>query len=275
MSEDEDTLDDLGEEDGLWFDFTFVEFLKTNYSAFSLFSPFQVPPRTEPTSLWWQSPSSERFSSIPTRRNQVASAACSVVSSSLADHLSFFFLLSGRSIDTSESPEVVAALRASIASQTQELEEMRSQILALQAERDEEVRLLAPASPLALFRCCRVKSFASSRQQRVAFRHEVSNLTEQVVSLRTELSEARAAKDEADKEQEDVRRLPFVASSVYRRLLNLFLRLQLLVLLEEVSSKRKADKAKMRAAEMEVSEDEDEDDDEEAWAELAHAWVAV
>lgn len=34
MNEDEDALEDLGEEDGLWFDFTFVEFLKTNYSTF-------------------------------------------------------------------------------------------------------------------------------------------------------------------------------------------------------------------------------------------------
>lgn len=33
MNDEEDTLDDLGEEDGIWFDYTFVEFLKTNYSA--------------------------------------------------------------------------------------------------------------------------------------------------------------------------------------------------------------------------------------------------
>ena len=33
MNEDEDALEDLGEEDGLWFDFAFVEFLKTNYST--------------------------------------------------------------------------------------------------------------------------------------------------------------------------------------------------------------------------------------------------
>lgn len=28
---DDEILDDLGEEDGIWFDYTFVEFLKTNY----------------------------------------------------------------------------------------------------------------------------------------------------------------------------------------------------------------------------------------------------
>lgn len=46
----------------------------------------------------------------------------------------------GRSLDTSGPPEVVNALRANIAAQTEELEEMRAHILALEAERDEEVR---------------------------------------------------------------------------------------------------------------------------------------
>lgn len=32
LSDDDEVLDDVGEGDGLWFDFTFVEFLKTNYS---------------------------------------------------------------------------------------------------------------------------------------------------------------------------------------------------------------------------------------------------
>lgn len=36
MAEDDQdgSLDELTEEDGLWFDFAFVEFLKTNYSQF-------------------------------------------------------------------------------------------------------------------------------------------------------------------------------------------------------------------------------------------------
>lgn len=38
MAEDEDTLDDLGEENGLWFDYAFVEFLKTNYSESGRFA---------------------------------------------------------------------------------------------------------------------------------------------------------------------------------------------------------------------------------------------
>jgi hypothetical protein len=37
----------------------------------------------------------------------------------------------------------------------------------------------------------------------------------------------------------------------------------LLVLLDEVTNKRKSDKAKMRAAGLEVSEDEDDEDEDE------------
>lgn len=43
MAEDEDLLDDVGEEDGLWFDYAFVEFLKTNYSQSSFLSLFLLP----------------------------------------------------------------------------------------------------------------------------------------------------------------------------------------------------------------------------------------
>ena len=76
--------------------------------------------------------------------------------------------------------------------------------------------------------------------QRAVYLQEVSKLSKQVTSLEEELSLARAEKLDADKEQED-----------------------LLVLLEEISAKRKVDKAKMREAQMEVSEDEDDDSDAE------------
>lgn len=88
----------------------------------------------------------------------------------------------------------------------------------------------------------------------------MSNLTEEVVALRRELSEAREQQADADKEQEDVsflvqidRWAPLIVS-LYR---------QLLVLLEDVSSKRKGDKARMRAEGLEVSEDEEEDEEED------------
>lgn len=81
-------------------------------------------------------------------------------------------------------------------------------------------------------------------EERGAFRNEVGALTEQVVLLRDQLVEARNEKLAADKEQED-----------------------LLVLLEELSAKRKADKVKMRAADIDCSDDDEEDEleDEEGY----------
>ena len=76
--------------------------------------------------------------------------------------------------------------------------------------------------------------------QRAAFRSEVASLSEQLVALRVELAEAHSQKEEADKEQED-----------------------LLVLLEELSAKRRIDKGKLRAAALEVSDDDEEEEDEE------------
>jgi predicted nucleic acid-binding Zn-ribbon protein len=69
------------------------------------------------------------------------------------------------------------------------------------------------------------------------FAKEVASLTEQVSNLQSELETTKVKQAEAEKEQED-----------------------LLVLLEEISSKRKADRARMREAGMEVSEDEDDED---------------
>ncbi|GAA5859616.1 hypothetical protein JCM1840_006374 [Sporobolomyces johnsonii] len=170
MADDDDALlDDVSEEDGLWFDFAFVEFLKTNY--ISVQRAILVDPN----------------SASPMQR----------------------------SVDASADPDVVAALRFELASQAKEMEQMRELIRTLEAERDEE---------------------------RVAFQQEVASLSDTISSLASQLTGARAAKDEADKEQED-----------------------LLVLLEELSTKRKDDKARMRAAQLDVSEDEeDEGEDGEA-----------
>jgi hypothetical protein len=189
VDNDESLEAEMGEEDGLWFDYAFVEFLKTNYISVQraiLLEPNAADP-------------------------------------------------SRRSVDGGEYSEVTQALRSTIASQTRELEEARSLLLALESERDED---------------------------RQAFRHEISVLTEQVVSLRQnsssttevkasdladlqkhiylleqEVKDAQQQKHDADKEQED-----------------------LFVLLEELSAKRKVDKGRMRDAGLEVSEDEDEDD---------------
>lgn len=77
-------------------------------------------------------------------------------------------------------------------------------------------------------------------EERATMSKEISRLVEHVAKLESDIESANAKKSEAEKEQED-----------------------LLVLLEEISSKRKADKAKMREAGWEVSDDEDEDDEDE------------
>ena len=64
-------------------------------------------------------------------------------------------------------------------------------------------------------------------------------LAEQVAHLRSELEDAHTKRDEAQTEMDD-----------------------LLVLLDELGGKRKADKARLRALGETVSEDEDEGDDE-------------
>jgi chromosome segregation ATPase len=69
---------------------------------------------------------------------------------------------------------------------------------------------------------------------------EATSLQDQVANLRAELESAEAKRADSEKEQED-----------------------LLVLLEELSSKRRRDKARLKAAGEEVSEEEEEEDEGE------------
>ena len=69
---------------------------------------------------------------------------------------------------------------------------------------------------------------------------ERTALQDQVASLSAELAAERSKESEAEKEQED-----------------------LLVLLDELSTKRSRDKGRMREAGLEVSEDEGEEGDED------------
>ncbi|BGP67356.1 Vesicle-mediated ER to Golgi transport protein [Rhodotorula toruloides] len=172
VDEDDTIAEDLGEEDGLWFDFSFVEFLKTNY--ISVQRAILIDP-------------------------QASSAMV-------------------RSMD-GVSPEVLAALRASLAAQTKELDDLREALQSLAQERD---------------------------QERAAVEAEFASLSDSIVSLRSQLEEARQAKEEADREQED-----------------------LLVLLEELSEKRRRDKKRMRKAGLDVSEDEDGADGDDDAASVA------
>jgi hypothetical protein len=45
IDEDDALAEDLGEENGLWFDFSFVEFLKTNYSTLGNLQNFRLSAR--------------------------------------------------------------------------------------------------------------------------------------------------------------------------------------------------------------------------------------
>jgi hypothetical protein len=69
---------------------------------------------------------------------------------------------------------------------------------------------------------------------------QVADLEKQVVSLKEQLGASEEKRKDVEKEQED-----------------------LLVLLDEVTSKRRKEKARLREAGLEVSEDETEDDDED------------
>lgn len=74
----------------------------------------------------------------------------------------------------------------------------------------------------------------------ISYSVQREQLQTQIASLTTELQEAKQKRQEVEKEQED-----------------------LLVLLDELNSKRRRDKGRMREAGLDVSEDEAEEDDEE------------
>lgn len=130
---------------------------------------------------------------------------------------------------SSISPDVLAALRASLAAQTAELDELRDTVRSLQQEREQEVRSLCIHDETA-----RAKRAERVFVQRAAVETEFASMSDTILSLRQQLEAAQAEKAEADREQED-----------------------LLVLLDDLNVKRSKDKRRMRAAQLEVSEDED------------------
>ncbi|GAA5899956.1 hypothetical protein JCM6882_007011 [Rhodosporidiobolus microsporus] len=82
-------------------------------------------------------------------------------------------------------------------------------------------------------------------EERTAFQHEVASLSDTIVSMRTTINTLRSEKEEADREQED-----------------------LLVLLEDLSQKRRVDKRRLRERGVEVSEDEDDEEGDEEETEV-------
>ena len=124
---------------------------------------------------------------------------------------------------------LIASLRDVIRGQAAEIEKLQTQLKALSTA-SSEVRFDAP---LWSFTVRRLTMYCDVPEQTEALRTQVASLTEQLQS-------SDQKKREVEKEQED-----------------------LLVLLDELNSKRRKDKERMRQANLEVSEDEDEDDEDD------------
>lgn len=214
MVDDEDSNPS---EDGIWFDWPFVEYLKNNYLA--------------------------------VQRSILLDPGASDLSRSAGG-------------DNTESLELIASLRTAVSEQKKENDELQKRILDMSGEQEEERNSMSQeisrlTERLAMLQAevesAKEKAEKASARQEAAEKdladsqQALSSLEAKVaeaeakVSASKETSDGEEGKTDAEKEQED-----------------------LLVLLEELSSKRKADKAKMREAGLDVSEDEEDDEDDEA-----------
>ncbi|CCO30208.1 hypothetical protein BN14_04232 [Rhizoctonia solani AG-1 IB] len=150
-----------------------------------------------------------------------------------------------------ETAELIRSLKETIRAQAGELESLTEQLGKLTKERDELVKGCSNAGgdvekvkkQLEEERAEHASKLEQMRKEREEEREshasQIAALTEKVADTTTELDKVRAQKTDSEKEQED-----------------------LLVFLEELSSKRKKDKARMKEKGMDVSEDEDAEGDE-------------
>ena len=122
---------------------------------------------------------------------------------------------------------LVASLKDVIRNQAKEIDTLRAQLQELTAAAQK------PDDVCSSDLCYRLLLTVMPHVQSEALRAETARLTE-------ELHASDEKRREVEKEQED-----------------------LLVLLDELNSKRRRDKQRMREASMEVSEDEADDEDEE------------
>ncbi|KAF7289233.1 hypothetical protein MIND_01384700 [Mycena indigotica] len=129
---------------------------------------------------------------------------------------------------SAETAMLIGSLREAIRSQTQEIETLQRQL-------KEKSGAPPPPPPPAP-----TQPSGPSPEEFQALQNRVSELTSQVTSLTSQLEDSETKRKDVEKEQED-----------------------LLVLLDEVTAKRKTDKARLAAAGMEVSDDEGDDDDDE------------
>jgi len=120
---------------------------------------------------------------------------------------------------------LIASLRDVIRQQSTEVEELQKKLKEAAAAHTKEV-------------CC---SLLNSPTMRISTKPtQLAAMKEQVDALKAQLKTSDDKRKDVEKEQED-----------------------LLVLLDEVTNKRKRDKERMVKVGLEVSEDEDDDDDDE------------
>ena len=132
---------------------------------------------------------------------------------------------------------LIASLRDVIRNQAAEIEKLQSQLKALSSA-STEVRLVCRFVLSSFFVLHPSRSVAENPYSHIHEQQE--SLRAQVASLTEQLQSSDERKREVEKEQED-----------------------LLVLLDELNSKRRRDKERMRGAGLEVSEDEAEEDEDE------------
>jgi len=162
----------------------------------------------------------------------------------------------GRSVDHSLSPEVVNALRSTLVSQSEELDELREALAALDRQRRDELAVSANAQEELVHLRDQLEHLqrekvdaafggfgaAAEAQQPAPPQQGAARVPPEVQAelegLRSRVGELEQEKEEAEGEQTD-----------------------LLVLLEELTAKRRGDKRRLREAGLEASEDEDEGED--------------
>ncbi|KAJ1306045.1 hypothetical protein OPQ81_010758 [Rhizoctonia solani] len=146
-----------------------------------------------------------------------------------------------------ETAELIRSLKETIRAQAGEIESLTEKLGNLTKEKDELKGAQAEAGEVEKIKkqleeervehASKIDQMRKEREEeRESHASQIAALTEKVTETTTELDKVRAQKADSEKEQED-----------------------LLVFLEELSSKRKRDKARMREKGMDVSEDEDAD----------------
>ncbi|KAF5365978.1 hypothetical protein D9758_006671 [Tetrapyrgos nigripes] len=162
--------------------------------------------------------------------------------------------LASASGQSAETAILISSLRDSLRTQTVEIESLKEQLRQLQAQQSDRAQGGKDSEELQTLRVQHADLQQQFAQLHTTTSTEISSLQNQLQSSQTELqaAESKASslqseleyseekKKEMEKEQED-----------------------LLVLLDEVTGKRKKDKQRMREKGMEVSEDEEEDEEDE------------